>query len=307
MGRSTAIEDEISDFGVYILMKFLKDILLLIIGGVITFICSYWVNSLSNQVPYIDKYVNIEKSVISTQNLFSDDVALYVGNEKVSKVSKVTLYLLNYSDKYFKDMDVSIGFNKPNDDFKILSVHAAGENHQENMVTSIPTKIPYLFNYKIMSAKRTDGYDEFFQLVIYYEGESDIKANDFTVTVLNAEARVRDYDRSHSPDTTRRNAKNLFMIFGFVIGSVIFLFLFVALLSRLTRRWDKKFSQKYANSMLQASQNVVSINNLPIEQRKTIISTLLYEQRKQRWDNMNKFERIIEGGIAPQESDWNIE
>lgn len=288
-------------------MKFWKEILLLLVGGVISYGVNVLLKSASNEISYVDKFVNVEKALISNQNLFSNDVKILVGTDEVQDISKVTLYLFNYSDKFFKDMELSIQFRKPSDDFKILNVSAAGENQQPNMVESVSEGKDGMYSYTVKSAKRTDSYDEFFQLVIYYEGKSDIKPDDFTVTIVNAEARVREFDRSHSPENTWNKVSNALLVFGVLCGTVIFTVVFSIVFAWLTRGMDKKFAQKYVKSMLEASENVSELNTLAPEVRNVIISDLLYEQRIQRWRKLNKFLRLLEGNSAPRRDAYDLQ
>ncbi|MEZ8781424.1 hypothetical protein AB6D77_02160 [Vibrio splendidus] len=287
-------------------MKFGREILLLLIGGIIAFSGSYAIQFLGNKIPYIDKYVHSEKSVISKKNLFSNDVKILVGPQEVSNVSKASLYLFNYSDKFFKDLEVSIQFDEPSDDFKVLNMYVAGENQQTSMVEVLPTEDDNLFNYKVKSAKRTDSYDEFLQLVIYYEGMSDITEDNFTVTVVNDEARVRKFEKSHSPEDTVNKAQSALIMFVLVCGVVVFMFAFLWFFSRLTRGADRKFAQKYSRSMLDASGRVELLRSIPLNQRAVIVPDLIYEYRLQRWKDMNILQRFLEGNIPPQKSDLEL-
>ncbi|MCE7556423.1 hypothetical protein [Aliivibrio fischeri] len=287
-------------------MKFGREIILVLIGGIIAIAGNYWIQSIGKQIPYIDKYVQVEKSIMSKKNLLSHDVKIFVDKEEVTKVSKANVYLLNYSNQFFKDMEVSIELDIPDDNFKILSLHAVGENQQENMVERIDNEEDNLFNYQIKSAKRTDSYDEFFQLIIYYEGDYDLKESDFIITVLNAEARVRTFEKSHSPEDTKNKMLNSLLIFVMVCVFVVFLILFITILSRLTHGIDKKANQNYAKRLLDASSSVDEFNKFPIEVRKAIISSLMYQQRNNRWNKMNRFQKLIEGNIEPKVDDFNI-
>lgn len=287
-------------------MNFWKEILLLLVGGVILYGVNALLKLTSNEISYVDKFVNVEKALISNQNLFSNDVKILVGKNEVQDISKVTLYLLNYSDKFFKDMELSIQFRKPSDNFKILNVSAAGENQQPNMVERVSEGEDGLYNYTVKSAKRTDSYDEFFQLVIYYEGKSDIKPDDFTVTIVNAEARVREFDRSHSPENTWNKVSNALLAFGLLCGTIIFAVVLFIVFAWLTRGTDKKFEQKYLKSMLEASENVSELNKLAPEDRNVMISDLLYEHRMQRWRKLNKFLRLLEGNTEPRRDTYDL-
>lgn len=288
-------------------MKFWKEILLLLVGGVITFCVNKALSTLNNEIPYVDMHVDVEKSLISNENLFSDDVKILVGKDEVTEISKVTLYLLNYSDKFFKDMELSIQLRKPNDDIKILNVTALGENQQASMIEKSEQVTDEMYNYTVKSAKRTDEYDEFFQLAIYYEGKHHIKPEDFTVTIVNAEARVRDFDRSHSPENTWNQVLKAAVLFAVICGTIIFVVIFTIIFSWLTRGMDKKFAQKYVQNMLEASKNVADLNTLSPELRNKIIPDLIYEQRMLRWSKLNRFFKLLEGNSEPKRSDFEFQ
>ena len=124
-------------------------------------------------------------------------------------------------------MEILLKINNPDAKIKLLSTHAVGENNEEKMVVLGENNGVDSFKYSIKTAKRTDRYDEFFQLIIYYEGDYEFKNSDFTVTVLNAEARIRDYDRSHSPEDTKNKLWSGFVLLGVVCGVLVFIILFI--------------------------------------------------------------------------------
>lgn len=289
-------------------MKLLKDIFLLILGGIIAVIGNYWIFSAGNEIPYIDKHVTTDISVISKENLLSNDVKILVGKDEkeVDKISKATIYLVNYSNKFFKDMEILLKINNPDSKIKLLSTHASGENNEERMVVLGENNGIDSFKYIIKTAKRTDKYDEFFKLIIYYEGDSEFKDSDFTVTVLNAEAKVRKFEREHSPEDTNNKFLSALILFGVICGAIIFFVLFIMLISRLTKSQNKKLSQKYATRVYKASSKVDLLNEIPEDKRKTVISQLLYEQIKERRQASSKFELFLEGKTEPELDDYKV-
>ena len=144
-------------------------------------------------------------------------------------------------------------------------------------------------------------------MVIYYEGKGDIKPDDFTITIVNAEARVREFDELHSPENTWNKILKVLLAFGFLCGTVIFAVVFSIVIAWLTRGMDKKFVQKYVKSMLEASENVSELNKLAPEVRNVIISDLLYEQKIQRWRKLNKFSRLLEGNSVPKRDTYELD
>jgi len=289
-------------------MKLFKDIFLLLLGGVIAVIGNYWIFSAGNEIPYVDRLVTTDISVISKENLLSNDVKILVGKDEkeVEKISKATIYLVNYSNKFFKDMEILLKINNPDSKIKLLSTHASGENNEEKMVVLGENNGIDSFKYSIKTAKRTDGYDEFFKLIIYYEGDYEFKDNDFTVTVLNAEAKVRKFDRAHSPDDTNNKFLSALILFGVICGAIIFFVLFIMFMNKLTRSQNKRMNQKFATRVYKASSKVGLLNEIPEDERKTVISQLLYEQMKERRQTSNKLELFLEGKAEPELDDYKV-
>ena len=289
-------------------MNLAKDIFLLVLGGIIATIGNYWIFSASNKIAYIDKHVISDTSVITKENLLSNDVKILVGKEKkeVEKISKVTIYLVNYSHKFFKDLEILLKINNPNSRIKLLSTHALGENNEEKMVILGENNDLDTFKYSIKTAKRSDAYEEFFKLIIYYEGDYQFKSEDFTITVLNAEAKVRDFDRTHSPQDLNNKLLSGLSYLAVICGVIIFFYLFVIFMNKITRPQNKKLNQKYATRVYKASSKIDLLNEIPDEKRKTVISQLLYEQMKDRRQEVNKFELFLEGNSEPELDDYKI-
>ena len=223
-------------------------------------------------------------------------------NKEVEKISKVTIYLINYSNDFFKDMEILLKINNPDSKINLLTRHATGENNEEKMVELGEDNGVDSFKYTIKTAKRTDKYDEFFKLIIYYEGDYEFKDNDFTVNVLNAEAKVRKYKKEHSPEDTNNKVLSVLILFGVICGAIIFSALFIMLM----RPQNKKFNQEFATRVYKASSKIDLLNDIPEDKRKTVISQLLFEQVKERRQTSSKFELFLEGKAEPELGDYKV-
>lgn len=291
-------------------MKLIRDLFLLFVGGSIATAGNYFVSSTGNEIPYIDKHVITDISIISKENLFSRDVKILVGKEEkekeVEEISRATVYLFNYSDEFFKDMEIRVKINNPDGKVKLLSTHALGDSNEDSIIKPIKSNSVNSFKYLIKTAKRTDRYDEFFKLIIYYEGDHEFDKDDFTVTPLNAEARTRDYDRSHSPENTKYKLWRSALQFGALCGALIFSISFIKLMSVFTRNADKKSSRRYATKLYNSSEKTEMFRKFSNEERKSVISKLLYEHRLEIWKKSSKFELFLGGSKEPAPEDFKV-
>lgn len=283
-----------------------KEIILIFIGAGLTFLGQYGINSIQSDVLYIDKYVENEKSILSQRKLVSHDVKVFVDEKEIEKVSKINVALVNYSRKSYSDLEILIKIDPGVGDINVLSAHAVGENGEKGMVTELKSQEENTYLYSIKSAKRTEKYEEFLKMVIYYEGELDVSEDDVIVTVTNSDPRVRNYDSSHSPETISRNVKELTIVVVLSAIMVVCVLIVIGVLSRLTSGFDRS-RKKYSKKIYEAALRTEMLESLKdLDVRKKIIG-LLYEHQITEWREKNIVSRFIEGNVPPKREDFDFD
>ncbi|WP_411061819.1 hypothetical protein [Vibrio chagasii] len=275
------------------------------ITAAITVMVTLWVTKFANSIPYLDKFVLNEQSIISKDNLLKDKVKISISSggefEEVDKISKLSIYLVNYSNKYFQDLEVLIRLKKS---IQIFSAHGAGENFESSLVDELENNQKDTFRYNIKAAKRTEKTDEFFQLVIYYKGEAKLTAEDVIVTPVNSEARIRVYDEDHRPFASEIK---VLTIVGMAAVVLVFVFVFNIAFARLGYKLNRKSDRRYAYRCVSSARGVEEFSSLTPEQIQSGIISMLHENRVSRWERSNWFIRLLDGYRKPTVEDYQYD
>ncbi len=282
-----------------------KEIILIFIGAGLAFLGQYSINSIQSDVLYIDKFVQNEKSILSQKNLMSHDVKVFVDKKEIEKVSKINVALVNYSRKSYSDLEVLIKLDPGAGDINVLSAHAVGENGEKGMVTDLKIQKKNTYLYSIKSAKRTEKYEEFLKMIIYYEGELEISEDDVIVTVTNSDPRVRNYDPSHSPATISKNVKELTIVVVLSAIMVVCVLMVIGVVSRLTSGFDRS-RKKYSKKVYETALRTAILDNQALDVRQKIIG-LLFEHQLAEWREKNIVARLIEGNVPPKRGDFEFD
>lgn len=279
-----------------------KEIALLIFGAILATIGNYLIANKSEDIPYFDQFFSNDKSIISKQNLFSHDVKLLIDDKEIDKISKFEIGLINYSDKYYKDIEVAVRIKIKDADFKILSTHAFGGRYEKELIEEIKSDDNNILKYKIKVAKRTSTYEHFFRVIVYYEGARDISENDVQITILNAEPRIREFDSAHSPENTKNNLRYTVTLAVTIILSILFAFVSLFVLAHLTKKSDIETRKKTAKRFYDVAKNIQTLSQ--VEDLKGSFEDLLYQERMHRWDSASMFTRLIEVESKPRKEDY---
>jgi len=267
-----------------------------------------WVYNDSNQIPYFDKVVQLETSLMSKKNLLSHNVELLVDGNRVEKISKLHIYLLNFSKKSYSNVDISVKINLKKE-IKILSVNALDEDDKKLIQKSDNKKLTNIFNYNLSMIKRSDK-KQFFEMTIFYDGDYKFVKDDIIVTVPNNEPKVRDYLAEHKPNYLLELLyKIVLLFFGSIfsiIGFLVFSVFFISLMSYFSRGSEIKSNKKYAKRLLLISEGIPKFTKTNKEDRKNIIIDLLYQNRIKIWEDMNWLMRIMEANNKPKRSNYEF-
>jgi len=165
----------------------------------------------------------------------------------------------------------------------------------------------YNFSYTVSSMNRTEKSDYGFQLRILFEGKEEPK-----ISISAKNVSVQDYDVNHSPHQENLNLKaSLFGIGALVILFIVVMFLMLAILGPIiswsTRKSDVKNKQKYAKELFDAIKSESLQTGTTDEKLRDFVTSMLYKQQLERWNNKTIIGKWSLGMIAPNIEDHKIE
>jgi len=271
-------------------------------------IATLWINSNSSEIPYFDKIITVETSIISKQDLLNHDVKILVDGKEVEKISKLNISLLNFSNKSYPNVKVSVTLNSEKN-VQVISENALDENDKK-LLDEEKIKLDNTFIFNVPIVKRTDTFKKFFTMTIFYKGDYKFSLDDVIITIPNAEPKIRDYSAEHRPNYLFEIIKVVaLIIFGSIFGIVgfsLFVVVVLFLISYLFRNADIKANKKYAKRLFIITEGISVFDNIDDTKRKEIIVDLLYQNRMEIWGEMNWLMRLLEANSEPKKSNYNF-
>jgi len=290
----------------------LRQIILLIVGGIITLSINYLWENFKTSVKEVDYKITKDIEFISTPEIPEHKVEIYVDTHKKKLISRVQVDIFNFSDKDFKKIPIYVSLKTK--DKKPLNVILSYEESYKNIPSSVekitdkkllPKNDSSIYGYEIKLLKRTSGYATGLKVVYLIDG----KIEDPIIEVFTTQEGVVmvPFDYTHSSATVRNNILATLLLIGLIIIlTIIIIFFVVPLLNRLTYPLDKKPRLKYSKELseLLKQNSIMQSFSLSEIQSTQVVNEILYLQRKNRWNLKKNVVKWIDGLVEPKQNDY---
>lgn len=287
----------------------IKQIILLIIGGVITYFGQLIFNNYQTEVKNIDYKITIDKNFISTPNIPKDNIKILVDGKEQKEITKIQVEIFNFSNKDFDKVPIFIILKLDNGkNLNIIKTYEEGFKNIPSSVSKIldkkllPRNTPNVFEYDVKPLKRTENFEAGLKVIYLIQGKLEPKIDVFTS--LN-DVKVIPFDYTHSPKSMKQNILAISIILAMLIVLfLIIVFIIGPILSRFTYPLDKKPRIEYAKELSNELSKIEELSNLNKDDSYKIIKKILYMQRKEKWNKKSKISKWINGFIEPKPDDY---
>ena len=288
----------------------IKQIMLLVIGGFITYVFQLFYDNYKTEMQAIDYKITIDKNFISAPNIPKHKIKIFVDNKEQQSITKIQIEIFNFSKKDFEKVPLYISLiPKNNEKITIIGSYEVGFKNIPSSINRIIDKSllpqkPYTYGYFINILKRTEKYEPALKIVFLLKGKVEPNIKVFTSM---KDLKAIPFDYTHSPKSTTQSIYIILLLLAMIIIFILLmLFIVFPLISRFTYPLDKKPRIKFANELVDELLNIEQIQNcnLTRENLYDIITTALYEQRKRKWNNKNKISKWIDGFVEPKRDDY---
>ena len=290
----------------------LRQIILLIVGGIITLSINYLWENFQTSVKQVDYKITKDIEFISTPEIPEHKVEIYVDSHKKKSISRVQVDIFNFSDKDFKKIPIYVSVKTKNK--TPLNIILSYEESYKNIPSSVkkitdkkllPKNDSSVYGYEIKSLKRTSSYETGLKIVYLIDG----KIEDPIIEVFTTLEGVNmvPFNYTHSSATVRNTILATLVLIGLIIIlAIIIIFLVVPLLNRFTYPLDKKPRLKYSRelSILLKQNCIMQSFHLSEIQSTQVINEILYLQRKNRWNLKKNIIKWIDGFVEPKQNDY---
>jgi len=288
-----------------------KQIVLLLIGGIIAYVGQLVFNNYQTETKAIDYKVTIDKNFISTPNIPEHKIKILIDDKEQKEITKVQVDIFNFSNKDFNKVPVFIILKSNNKEkINIVGTYEEGFKSIPSSVTKIldkkllPKNNQNAYGYNITTLKRTENYESGLKVVYLLQGK--VKPEIEIFTSLNG-VTIIPFDYTHSPKSMTQNILAITILIGTLI--ILLLIMFFALfpfISRFTHPLDRKPRIKYADELTEELAKISLLNPLalPKDKLSEIIKEILYQQKKKKWDEKSKVLKWIDGFVEPKLDDY---
>lgn len=286
---------------------FLKNMLLLGIGAIFTFLVQYY-STYENQILYLDYKIEQNIGFLSKPNLPDHDVKIMVDDKVTETLSKFTISIFNYSDKDYSNVPIYINIITK-DGKKPLAVgeYAVGENGIPETIKKISNLEPIRgkdvvrYGYTLSSVNRTEKLSPVFQANFLIEGN---EALDIEVSTNYTGLKIREFDYNHIPYFKSFKRKQLVISIAIIVIFILIYLIVIVVIGRLINLLPRKKKIKQVRELIDVLSPNSFISQLSEDQRKVLIADILYQQDKNKWNRTNKLVRWLRGEKEPDRNQY---
>jgi hypothetical protein len=284
--------------------KYLSHFISLAVGVLMTIAGQFWYHEKVNEISYIDTFLDQKFELLVPPEIPNHDLKIFIDDQKVDELSKVSMALINFSGKDFENIEFVLEIKSTND--KSISLVGANVNGREGvkeLVEELPIDNENQENktikkkYSVKTANRTADLDPFFEGEFIFNGKDDYQIK---VIPLTKGFDVRKFDYSHS-DAYSEKIKNewfklifVAMIFVLILFAVVFPFI-----AYISRPIDRKNELIFTENFYKAIDQHKAFSKIDEEKKKQLTQELVFMQREQFYKSKSFIYRWVFGLKKP--------